>query len=78
MVLPLYSPRSASLAALHEGPWRADLHAVAISEAAAAAFDRPARLTVAAAPTGEAMERAVAAALSATGGSRLVDPRDAG
>lgn len=78
VVLPLYSPRSARLVAVHPGPWRAPLHAVAISRAAAAAFDRPARVIIATAPSGEAMEAAITGALRSAGGSRLVDRGGAG
>src|SRR5690606_15072398 len=78
VVLPLYSPRSAALVAAHDGPWRAPIHAIAISPAAAAAFTRPARMTVVEAPTGPAMERAVAAALAGPDGSCLVDEGGAG
>ena len=78
VVLPLYSPRSADLVAAHPGPWRADVHGVAISEAAAEAFGRAARVTVAEAPNGEAVERAVAEALERAGGARLVDRDGAG
>lgn len=65
VVLPLYSPRSAALVAAHPGPWRAEVRTVAISRAAAAAFARPSRMTLAEAPTGAAMEVAVASALAA-------------
>ncbi len=73
VVLPLYSPRSARLVAEHNGPWRSKTHAVAISEAAAMSFTRPAHLTVADAPSGEAMEQAIAETLVTLERSRLVD-----
>jgi uroporphyrinogen-III synthase len=78
VVAPLYSPRSARLLARHEGPWRARLHAVAISPAAASAFDRESQMTVADAPTGEAMERAILGAIEVAEASRLVDRGGAG
>lgn len=76
VVLPLYSPRSAHLAAAHPGPWRAPIDAVAISAAAARAFARTARVTVAARPDGAAMEDAILAALARA--SPLVDRDGAG
>ncbi len=78
VVLPLYSPRSARLVAEHQGPWKANVHAVAISAAAAEAFRRPAWMTMAESPTGDAMEQAIAAALDVAERSRLVDRDGAG
>lgn len=78
VVLPLYSPRSAALVAGDAGPWRAEVRAVAISEAAARAFDRPAHVSLAPVPSGEAMERAIVDALGAANGARLVDRGGAG
>jgi uroporphyrinogen-III synthase len=76
VVLPLYSPRSAGLVAAYPGPWRARIDAVAISDAAARAFARPARITVSERPDGAAMEDAILAALA--GASPLVDRDGAG
>lgn len=78
VVLPLYSPRSAELVSAHGGPWRAGVHAVAISDAAARALGRPAHVKVAEAPNGEAMERAIVDALADADGARLVDRGGAG
>lgn len=78
VVMPLYSPRSAGLVAAHPGPWRADVRAVAISPAAARAFGRPAHITIAGAPNGEAMEGAIVQALKEADGPRLVDRDGAG
>ena len=78
VVLPLYSSRSAALVAGHDGDWRAAVHAVAISPAAAEAFRRPARVSIAADPTGEAMKEEIARTLAAAGVPRLVDRGGAG
>lgn len=78
VVLPLYSPRSAAIVGAHDGPWNAPIRAIAISHAAAAAFGRPADMTVAQTPTGEAMEEAIRRTLLDSGGTYLVERDDAG
>ena len=69
VVLPLYSPRSARLAAeaCEQAPTTAPLHPVAISPAAAAAWShlRPELPSLASRPDGAAMLRAVLAACDA-------------